>query len=240
VAKEAATGRVYIFLAKDSAREPRLLGGSYGGSVPFFGVDVSAMSPGAVATVDQSALGYPYESLSKVPAGQYYVQALMNVYTKFNRADGHVIWAHNDQWEGQHFNTSPGNLVSGVQRVTVDPKSPTPIRLTLTKVLPKVEVPPDTRWVKHPHQERAPLEVLGPTDVHRRHRAPAQGIRRRTSRRYPAIYSQGHFGLGPRSGLRTSKPTARRSAAAVPRRRARSETSPRPPASRATSSHSTG
>jgi hypothetical protein len=39
VAKQATTGRVYVFFARDSAREPRLLGGSYGGSVPFFGVD---------------------------------------------------------------------------------------------------------------------------------------------------------------------------------------------------------
>lgn len=113
--KEAASGRVFLFFAKDSAREPRLLGGSYGGSVPFFGVDVSALRPGTSATVDAKTLGYPYESLSQVPAGRYYVQALMNVYTKFNRADGHVIWVHNDQWEGQHFNTSPGNLISDVQ-----------------------------------------------------------------------------------------------------------------------------
>src|SRR5437868_1401569 len=133
-AKQAATGRVYVFFAKDSAREPRLLGGSYGGSVPFFGVDVDALNPGAATAVDATTLGYPYESLSQMPAGQYYVQALMNVYTKFQRADGHVVWVHNDQWEGQHFNTSPGNLVSDVQRVTFDPKSRATIKVTLTKM----------------------------------------------------------------------------------------------------------
>src|SRR5213596_2898415 len=101
--KQVTTGRVYVFFAKDSAREPRLLGGSYGGSVPFFGVDVEAMHPGATTAVDGTTLGYPYETLSQMPAGQYYVQALMNIYTKFERADGHVVWVHNDQWEGQHF-----------------------------------------------------------------------------------------------------------------------------------------
>ena len=49
-------------------------------------------------------------------------------YTKFSRADGHVIWVHNDQWEGQQFNTSPGNLVSDVQRVHWDPQARTRIR----------------------------------------------------------------------------------------------------------------
>src|SRR5881394_336158 len=75
--KQMTTGRVYVFFAKDSAREPRLLGGSYGASVPFFGVDAEAIKPGATVAVDATALGYPYESLSQVPAGQYYVQALM-------------------------------------------------------------------------------------------------------------------------------------------------------------------
>jgi hypothetical protein len=56
-----------------------------------------------------------------VPAGDYYVQAMLEPYTKFSRADGHVIWVHNDQWEGQRFNISPGNLVSEVERVHWDP-----------------------------------------------------------------------------------------------------------------------
>ena len=218
VAKGATTGRVYIFFAKDTAREPRLLGGSYGGSVPFFGVDADAVTSGAAVTVDANTLGYPYESLTKVPAGQYYVQALMNVYTKFTRADGHVIWVHNDQWEGQHFNTSPGNLVSDVQRVTFDPKSRTPIRLTLTKVLPKVEVPPDTRWVKaRSHQERKLLSkfwgqpmYIGATVL------LPKGFDAEPSRRYPAIYSQGHFGLGAPFGFTEQQTNGRGGRGAVP------------------------
>src|ERR1019366_2269756 len=128
-ASAATTGRVYVFLSKTNDREPRLTGGSYGGSFPSFGTDVDALKPGASATIDAKTLGYPYESLSQVPAGEYYMQALMNVYTKFSRADGHVIWVHNDQWEGQQFNRSPGNLVSEVIHVTYDPKSKTPITL---------------------------------------------------------------------------------------------------------------
>src|ERR1022692_4257035 len=90
IASAATTGRVYVFMSKTNDREPRLTGGSYGGSFPFFGTDVDALKQGAAATIDAKTLGSPYESLSQLPAGDYYVQALMNVYTKFNRADGHV------------------------------------------------------------------------------------------------------------------------------------------------------
>jgi len=198
----ATTGRIYVFFSKDSTREPRLQGGSYGGSVPFFGIDADALRPGAAIAVDAKTLGYPYESLSQVPAGQYYVQALMNVYTRFNRADGHVIWVHNDQWEGQHFNTSPGNLVSAVQRVTFDPASHSTIRIALNKALPAVAIPADTRWVK---RIRIKSELLSkfwgaPMYIGATVLLP-KGFETEPTRRYPAIYSQGHFGLGPPFGF---------------------------------------
>ena len=51
------------------------------------------------------------------------MQAIVNVYSEFKRADGHVVWMHDDQWEGQHWNRSPGNLYSDVQKVSVDPEA---------------------------------------------------------------------------------------------------------------------
>jgi hypothetical protein len=202
LASTATTGRIYFFLSKSDAREPRLAGGSYGGSVPFFGSDVSALAPGSSATIDSKTLGYPYESLSQLPAGDYYVQALMNVYTQFNRADGHVIWVHNDQWEGQHFNSSPGNLVSDVQRVSFDPKSHATIKLTLTKKLPSVSVPADTRRVK---RIKIKSELLSkfwgqPMYIGATVLLP-KGFDQETTRKYPAIYGQGHFGLGAPFGF---------------------------------------
>ena len=202
LASAAATGRVYVFLAKSDAREPRLTGGSYGGSVPFFGVDVDALKPGAVANIDAKTLGYPYESLSQVPAGEYYVQALMNVYTQFHRADGHVIWVHNDHWEGQHFNSAPGNFVSEVQRVTFDPRSHGAIRLTLTKKLPDVVVPAETRWVKRIKIKSELLSKFwgAPMYIGATVLLP-KGFDAEPTRKYPAIYSQGHFGLGAPFGF---------------------------------------
>ena len=202
VASAPITGRVFVFFSKTDAREPRLLGGSYGGSVPFFGLDISALKPGAAATIDATTLGYPYESISKVPAGDYYAQALLNVYTDFKRADGHTIWVHNDQWEGQHFNSSPGNLISDVVKVHLDPKSKTPITLTLAHALPAVVVPPDSKWVK---RIKIKSELLSkfwgrPMYIGATVLLP-KGFDEEPTRKYPAIYSQGHFGLGAPFGF---------------------------------------
>ncbi len=93
--------------------------------------------------------GYPYAHLGALPPGDYWVQALVHVYTEFHytefhRQDGHVIWAPGDQWEGQRWALSPGNLVSAPRRVSVDPASDRPIRLVLTDVIPPIDAPPDT------------------------------------------------------------------------------------------------
>ena len=202
VASNAMTGRLFVFFAKNENREPRLQAGSYGGSVPFFGADVEQWRPGSAASIDAKALGFPYQSLSAVPAGDYYVQAMLEPYTRFARAGGHVIWVHNDQWEGQHFSTSPGNLVSAVQRVHWNPADKSSLKITLTRALPPVTVPPDTRWVK---RVKIKSELLSrfwgqPMYIGATVLLP-KGFDEETTRRYPAVYIQGHFGLGAPFGF---------------------------------------
>ena len=60
------TGRVFVFLSRDSTPDPRFQAGGYGASVPFFGVDVDALEPGRGAVVDAGTLGFPVASL-KLP-----------------------------------------------------------------------------------------------------------------------------------------------------------------------------
>ncbi len=202
VSKYATTGRLFVFFGRSAEREPRLQAGSYGGSIPFFGIDVEAWQPGATATIDATTPGYPYDTLKEVPAGEYYVQALLNVYTKFTRADGHIVWVHDDQWEGQQFSRSPGNLVSAVTRVTYDPKSPGTITIALTNVLPPLQAPADTRWVK---RIRIKSDMLSRFWGHPMYIGATvllpKGFDQEPARRYPAIYVQGHFGLGAPFGF---------------------------------------
>ena len=125
---EPITGRVYVILSRDGdsdALNRRSLGHqpiSSTSGVPFFATDVFELAAGEAAVIDTETLGFPQRSLRELPAGDYYVQALLNVYTEFPRADGHVIWAHMDQWDGQHFNWAPGNLLSSPQKVRLDPR----------------------------------------------------------------------------------------------------------------------
>jgi len=202
------TGRVFVTISKNNRVEPRLQAGSYGGSVPFYGLDVSALKPGDTAVIDASVLGYPLDGLNQLPAGEYYVQAVLNVYTQVHRKDGHVIWVHMDQWEGQKWNRSPGNLVSDVQRVRLDPAAGFNVRLNLTRKLPPVEIPPDTVWVKRvKFQSKMLSEFWGHPIYLGATLLLPKGYDQNANQKYPAIYIQGHFGLGAPFGFTTQAPS---------------------------------
>lgn len=207
------TGRVFVIISKSDRVEPRLQAGSYQASVPFWGQDVNALKAGESAVMDAGVLGFPLKSLSEIPAGEYYVQALMNVYTQVHRKDGHTIWVHMDQWEGQQWNRSPGNLVSEVQRVQIDPAAGFNLKLSLTKKLPAVVVPPDTEWVKRVKiQSKLLSEFWGHPMYLGASVLLPKGYAEEANRKYPAIYIQGHFGLGAPFGFTTQAPAAPESA----------------------------
>ena len=201
------TGRVFVVITRDASKEPRLQAGYWSDAAPLFGADVDQLKPGQAAVIDATTLGYPVESLSAIPDGGYHVQAFLNVYTEFRRADGHVIWAHMDQWEGQHFNKSPGNLYSEPLAIHLDPDSGYDVRLSLTKVIPPVEVPPDTKWVKRIKIKSQLLSkfwgqpinlgavVLLPKDYDTH-----------PDVRYPVVYVQDHFSLDPPLPFRSEAP----------------------------------
>ena len=202
------TGRVLVMISKNNRTEPRMQAGSYNASVPFFGVDVNALKPGDNAVIDSSVLGYPIDTVNQLPAGEYYVQALLNVYTQVHRKDGHVIWVHMDQWEGQRWNRSPGNLVSEVKRVRLDPGAGFKVSLSLTKKLPAVEIPSETEWVKRvKFQSKMLSEFWGhPVYLGATVLLP-KGYAQAANQKYPAIYIQGHFGLGAPFGFTTQAPS---------------------------------
>ena len=93
--------------------------------------------------------------------------------------------------------------------------------LTLTKTLPPVTVPPDTRWVK---RIKIKSELLSkfwgqPMYIGATVLLP-KGFDSEPTRRYPAIYVQGHFGLGAPFGFTeqsTGKRDSRSSGTTAPR-----------------------
>lgn len=193
------TGRVYLMLSRTNDREPRLQIGRTG--VPFFGRDVEKLAPGQAAMIDETDLGSPVESLKDIPAGDYYVQGFVNVYSEFKRADGHVVWMHDDQWEGQHFNTSPGNLHSEVQRVTIDPKAGGAIKLSASRAIPPVNIPPDTEWVKRFKFQSPMLTKFWGRPIYMGATVLLPKDYAKTTISYPVIHIQGHFSLAPPYGF---------------------------------------
>jgi hypothetical protein len=200
----AITGRIFVIISKQDTPEPRLQAGSWGDTAPMFAADVNELASGQAAVLDASTLGYPQRSLREIPAGDYYVQALVNIYAEFHRSDGHTIWAHMDQWEGQQFNRSPGNFYSEVQRVHLDPSAGYDIHLSLTKAIPPIEMPADTKWVKHIKIQSEMLTkfwghpmFIGATVL------LPKGYDERPGASYPVIYQEGHFSLAPPFGFST-------------------------------------
>ena len=110
-------GRVILTLSRRDTPEPRLAQMSGVNAQPMFGIDVNGLKPGQPAVFDAATRGWPVESLRDIPAGDYFVQATLNVYTTVTRADGHTIKVHLDRWEGQNYRTSPGNLVTNVEKI---------------------------------------------------------------------------------------------------------------------------
>jgi len=195
------TGRIFLVVTRLVAGEPRLV--RFGADSSYFGIDVRQWPAGGQAQFDAGAAGYPLRHLGDLPPGDYRIQAVLNIYTEFHRADGHVIWAHRDQWEGQKWAISPGNRVSEPQPWHWDGRTPAPA-LALTRVIPPIVVPPDTRWVKRIKIESPRLSrfwgqpmYLGATIL------LPKGYDEHPGVRYPVIYLQGHFNLGAPFGFTT-------------------------------------
>ena len=194
VRNEPTTGRVFVMLARANEIEPRFQIGRIG--TPFFGRDVERLAPGGTAIVSGTDLGHPVWDLADIPAGDYWVQAVVNIYTEFPRADGKVVWLHDDQWEGQQWNRSPGNLYSTPRRIAIDPSRAETVRLSADQKIPPIQVAANTPWVER-FKMQSPLlsrfwgrpiyvgaTVLLPRDY------------QRSTTRYPVLYEQGHFSLG--------------------------------------------
>ena len=204
---DAITGRVYVMISNIDKEEPRLQIGRTG--IPFFGRDIEKLAPGQAAVIDSTDLGSPIETLSALPAGDYFVQGLITLYSEFKRADGHTLWMHDDQWEGQLFNVSPGNLKSAARRVHLDPKSDPGqvVTLSASEVIAPVIVPPDTEWVKRFKFQSPMLTKFWGRPVYIGATVLLPKDYARQTLQYPVLYEQGHFDLNPPLGFRTEPPT---------------------------------
>jgi len=205
------TGRVFVIVARDDAEQPRLGTGVTGN--PLWGVDVRDLRSGDKTTIHASNptfRGYPFDTFDQLPPGDYYAQAFINVYTRFERADGHVIEAHLNSGAFQNPFNAPGNAYSDVQRFTVGAHGLPPLRLSIDKVIQ----PPrplregevlqqgnfdDTPWVRYVKIRSEKLSRFWGRDMYiGANILLPPGYDDDPDARYPVLYMQGHSsGLTP-------------------------------------------
>ena len=109
-----------------------------------FGMTVDGWMPDSPLAVGDNVLGYPRAALKEVPPGEYTVQAVLNIYETFHRADGKTIKLAPDRGEGQHWNLAPGNLLSKPVKARIGPGVP-PIEVELDDVIPPIRPELDTK-----------------------------------------------------------------------------------------------
>jgi len=209
------TGRAFVIITRTLTPPPGPRGGGRGGEreprlqigrvgVPFFGRDFEQLAAEQSVTIDAGDLGTPVESLAAIPAGDYYVQAVINIYTEFHRSDGHVIWMHNDQWEGQHWTTSPGNLFSVPQKMHLDAAAGYRLALLCDQVIPAIEPPADTEWVKHFKFQSPMLTRFWGRPIYLGATVLLPRDYEKSTLQYPVLYEQGHFSTRPPLGFSTT------------------------------------
>jgi hypothetical protein len=192
-------GRLILLLATDTTAEPRLqvepdapLKAPY-----IFGQDVHSLQPGQSVVIGAAAFGWPAGSLSAIPAGDYVVQAVLNRYEVFHRAQGPAIALPPDQGEGQNWAIKPGNLYSKPLRIHVDPAHGVRQSLVLDQEIPPITRPADTAFVRHITIQSALLSKFWgrPMYLGAYVLLPA-GFDTHPAAHYPLMVFHGHFPVG--------------------------------------------
>src|SRR3954469_12354796 len=205
-------GRVLLFISDDEKAEPRTQTDQYraNSTKPIFGVDVDGLAPGADVIVDEKVVGWPVRSLKELPPGDYFVQALINRYETFHRADGHTIKMPMDQGEGQHWDSKPGNFYSTPAKMHLDAANGGEIRISMDQEIPPIAPPTDTAQVKYLRVQNDRLTkfwgrpiFLGAIVL------LPQGWDSHPNARYPLLIHHGHFPKDAASdGWRETPPDA--------------------------------
>jgi hypothetical protein len=213
-------GRAYLLLRPGTGQDP-LDDIDVRGDTVIFGKDISDVAPGQSVSLSgggdgfEGVYGFPNASLDDLPSGTYTVRAFFNVYETARRSDGSTVDVHFPCGDGGWLWESPGNLQSAMRTVTIDRTKDTDLALTLdTKLTPAQPAPPGGTCQQgnpaesaHVKQVKIKSEVLSrfwgrdmyvaatvllPWDYD----DPANA-----GRRYPVVYSQGHYSTRPPFGF---------------------------------------
>ena len=206
----ALDGRIILLLSRDQSREPRShVAANQPLATPFiFGLNVNGLAPGHAAVLDDRAFGWPSRHLSQLPAGDYYVQAVLNRYETYHMGDGRVLKLPPDKGEGQQWASKPGNLYSKPQVVHIDPRHPHALVLVLDQQIGPITPKADTEFVRHVKVKSELLSKFWGRDVYLgAHVLLPKGFDAHPDARFPLMVFHGHY-PDDISQFRTTPPDA--------------------------------
>jgi hypothetical protein len=191
---QALDGRLLLLISKDNSREPRFQINEDLNTQQVFGIDVNGLRPDQDAIVDADAFGYPIRSLAGLVPGEYWIQALLHRYETFKRSDGHTVKLPMDRGEGQQWSRAPGNLYSTPQKITLRANDDRTVKIILEKVIPPIDPPRDTKYIKHVKMRSELLSKFWgrPMYLGANVLLP-EGFDSHPDARYPLVIFHGHF-----------------------------------------------
>ncbi|HEY6849494.1 MAG TPA: alpha/beta hydrolase-fold protein [Terracidiphilus sp.] len=210
-ADKPLNGHLILVIAKDGREEPRMQLSEDYLSAQGFGIDVDGVPAGQPIVVDRKTLGYPRRSLADLDPGDYFIQAVFNVYEPFHLASGKTVWLPPDQGEGQHWNLKPGNPYDKPVKIHFDPKAQATVKLTLDQVIPPIEgtdldpvvmaaKDPGAKWLKYMRFKSEKLSRFWGRDVWLgAWILLPDGFDEHPDAKYPLVFYQDHYhaGFGP-------------------------------------------
>ena len=206
ISSEAKDGRLLLLLSTDDSKEPRFQINDGPTTQLVFGMNVDQLTSGQSVSFTNEIFGYPYASLSKVPPGDYNVQALLHVYETFNLSTGHTVKLPMDNGEGQQWNASPGNLYSKPFKISITESGVQNVSVVMDQVIPPIKEPEDTKWVKHIKVKSEKLSEFWGRDIYLgAHVLLPKGFDEHKDAKYPLMIFHGHF-PSDFGGFRTTPP----------------------------------
>jgi hypothetical protein len=187
-------GRVILIITPDGSKEPRFQVKLGPDAPQVLGVNVEGLQPGGGVTIGAGVLGYPAEDMSKVPAGDYMVQAVLHRYQTYHLASGHTVKLPAARGAGQNWRMEPGNLVSEPVKLRFDPQAKHVVSIPLTKLIPPVPQPKDSEFIRHFKIKSERLSKFWGTDMFiTGHVLVPKDFDKHPEARYPLIINHGHF-----------------------------------------------
>lgn len=132
LASTPQTGRLFVIIGRTEKPEPRLLLGRTGPDAPVsLAGDMTGFTPGMAGMLDQSAITFPITNLAALPAGDYFVQALL------------------DSNRDLRSPNAPGNVYSRARKIHLDPARGGTVKLEMTRQIPPEQLPAETQFIKY-------------------------------------------------------------------------------------------